>query len=255
MVRAFTTLVLIGVCFGGTSVFAQNAYPSPRIVLGDEALKTLRAELDEASRVWATKYRAATSDEERSQLQVHNSYRAFEPRFLEFARAHATEPEAMEAVQWLAETANPGSDLDDGLALVQRHHLEDERIIKMCQTLVFRNSPGIERFLLAVAGKHSDYATQGVAYLCLARHLNSFRDFVVAINKMDEKQQESYQHSFDEEGEEIVAWIRSTDPTQLAARIDAIGEKIINEFGDVNDDEYADATGHSRSIAGADACV
>ena len=97
------------------------------------------------------KYREAASDEERAERERTDPCRLFESRFLELVRAYAGQPAAMEAVQWLAKRANPGPAFDEGLSLIEQHHLEDEGIQKMCRTLVFRRTPGIERFLLAVA--------------------------------------------------------------------------------------------------------
>jgi len=73
LTRALTILLVIGV--SRTSTLAQPADSPPQNVSGVEALKSLRAELEEASRVWITKYRAASSEmrESRHSTTLNNS--------------------------------------------------------------------------------------------------------------------------------------------------------------------------------------
>lgn len=105
---------------------------------GEDALKSLKEELSKALR---------HPDKEATVDQL----REFEPRFLRLAQTYAKEPVAMEAVQWLAETADPGNVFDDGLALIEQHQIHNAKIDKLCRTLVFRISPRVEPFLRKVA--------------------------------------------------------------------------------------------------------
>ena len=111
------SLSVFAVFLSGAAVIAQRTDAG---VEGDKALLALKAELEEAGRVWVSSYRQATSDQERAELQKNSPHRTFEPRFLALARNYAGQPAAMEAVQWLAETANPGQFFDEGLALVEQ---------------------------------------------------------------------------------------------------------------------------------------
>lgn len=121
------SLAMIALLLSGTTAIAQRTNGRAD---GDEALLALKAELEEAGRDWVKKYRQADSDEARAELERNSPHRSFEPRFLALARNHAGQPAAMEAVQWLAETANPGQFFDEGLALVEQHHLNDQGIAR-----------------------------------------------------------------------------------------------------------------------------
>ncbi len=222
--------------------------PLQEVEAGDNAIKALKAKLDEAGRVWVKKYRAATSDKERAELDKASSYRLFEPRFLELARTYVGERAAMDAVQWLAEHANPGPVFDEGLALIEQHHIEDESIAKMCRTLVVRRTPGIERFMLAVAKKHPNRDVQGLAYLSLARYLKYLFDSAEYVQANEEAWLERVEPIY---SDDIIAWLRAADPAKLSARVDVICKKIISEYGNVSDDEYSEATGERRSLADA----
>jgi hypothetical protein len=167
---------------------------------------------------------------------------------LALARTYVGELTAMEAVQWLAEHANPGPLLDEGLALIEQHHIEDEGIAKMCRTLVFRETSGIERFLLAVAKKHPSHDVQGLAYLSLARYLKSSYDLAEYVQENEEAWLKMVEPIY---SADTIARIRAADPAKLSARIDVLCEKVISEYGDVSDDEYSGATGERRSLADA----
>ena len=132
-------------------------------------LKALRAEREEAGRVWVKAYSEATSDK--------NEPNWTEPPPTGFSSRgswswHAVMPDNRPRWRpysgWL-KCANARPVFDEGLALIEQHHIEDEGIAKMCRTLVHRRTPGIERFLLAVAEKHPNRDVQGLAYLSLAR--------------------------------------------------------------------------------------
>lgn len=235
---------MIALLLGGTTAVAERTNGRAE---GDEALLALKAELEEAGRDWVKKYHQADSDEQRAELERNSPHRSFEPRFLALARNHAGQPAAMEAVQWLAETANPGQFFDEGLALVEQHHLNDQGIAKMCRAMVSRRSPGVERFLLAVAEKHPDRDVQGLAYLCLARYLKNLHDFATTLEKNQDwliKVQPMYR-------DDVIAWFRAAEPAKLSARVGEICEKVVSEFGDVNDDEYLNSVGERRTLADA----
>ena len=115
LIWAIMSLSLAGMLLTKTTALAQRSDPLEETASGDNALMALKAELEQAGRVWVKKYHQATSDEERAELQRTEPYRLFEPRFLELARTYAGQPAAMEAVQWLAKCANPGPVFDEGL--------------------------------------------------------------------------------------------------------------------------------------------
>jgi thiol-disulfide isomerase/thioredoxin len=248
LICAMMSLSVIGTISNQTTVMAQRTDPLQEIESGDDALKDLKAELDEAGRVWLKKYRQATSDEERAELKKNSSYRLFEPRFLELARTYLGEPTAVEAVQWLAEHANPGPVFDEGLALIEQHRIEDDGIVKMCRTLVFRETSGIEGFLLAVAKKHPSRDVQGFAYLSLARYLENSLDSAEYAQANEEAWLKWVESIY---SDDTIARMRAADPAKLSARIDVLCAKVISEYGDVSDDEYGGATGQRRSLADA----
>lgn len=241
------SLLVLGTLFTQATVIAQRPAPPQERQAADAALEALRTELEEAGRVWVKKYRAAASDEERNELRKSSSYRLFEPRYLDLARKYAGQPAAMEAAQWLASNANPGPVFDAALALVEEHHLEDNGIAKMCRTLAFRRTPGVEGFLLAVAKKHPKRDVQGLAYLSLARYLKEFHDFAVAMKENPDwlnKNEPGFP-------DEIVEWFRAADPDELAGRLAAVCEKIIVNYGELDDGEYLESVGETRTLADA----
>lgn len=232
------------------SVQPQLASTSPpsKAEAGDIALRALKSELAEASGAWVKKYQQAKSDKERAELNKVNPYRQFERRFLSLARAHAGKPAALEAIQWLADSANPGSVFDEGLALAEQYHLEDEGMATLCRTLASRRTPRIERFLLAVAKKHPNRDVQGVAYLSLARYLKKFFDTAEYVRANEKTWLKSTRAIY---SNDIVAWIRAADPSKLSQRVDALCKTIVSEYGDVNDREYRSSTHKDRSLADA----
>ena len=248
LIWTITFLSLTVMVLTKTTVLAQRSDPMEGTASGDNALMSLKTELEQASRAWAKKYRQATSDEERAELEQTTPYRLFEPRFLELARTYAGQPAAMKAVQWLANCANPGPVFDEGLSLIEQHHLEDEGIQEMCRTLVFRRTPGIERFLLAVAEKHSNRNVQGLAYLSLARYLKQFHELAEDRQENEEAWEKMVAAVY---SDNTIAWLRAAGPARLSARIDALCEKVISEYGKISDEEYLDGTGRHRTLADA----
>jgi len=214
---------------------------------GRDALETLKTELHEAGPVWLSKYREATTDRERAELQRIDPYRVFEPRFLALARTYADETTAIEAVHWLAENAASGPVLDEGLALIEHHQLEDPGVAKLCRPLMFKLSPGVERFLLAVAAKHPDRKTQGLAYLCVAQYLKNLSK----VAKTAQSNEQWLKAAKKVYSDDTIAWIRAADSAHLSARVDKICERLINEYSAVRDEAFHETTGRNRSLADA----
>ncbi len=213
-------------------------------ISGDVAFKSLKEELSKA-----LKAAIETKDASRKNL---NPLRQFEPRFLELARTYAKEPVAMEAVQWLAETANPGEAFDGGLALIEQYHIDNTQIDKMCRTLVNRLSPRVEPFLRAVAEKNSDHRIQGIANLCLARYLKQLRATVL---RLQDASDDDLRHTRERVGDPVADWLLATEPEKVLTKIETICSKIIREYKDVNDNDFFDSTGRQRTLADASAAV
>ncbi|MFM2216336.1 MAG: Thiol-disulfide oxidoreductase ResA [Planctomycetota bacterium] len=201
---------------------------------GEDALKSLKEELSKALR---------HPDKEATVDQL----REFEPRFLRLAQTYAKEPVAMEAVQWLAETADPGNVFDDGLALIEQHQIHNAKIDKLCRTLVFRISPRVEPFLRKVAEKNLDHRIQGVANLSLARHLLEHRKAVLFLQANEGSRGEFRERH----GDAIADWVLAADSKEVLTKIDSICQMISRDYGDVNDDEYPIANGRQRTLADA----
>ncbi len=211
------------------------------------ALRDLRKELEDAGRAWLKEMREVTSDEDREALRNASPHRQFEQRFLELARTFPQESVSMEAVEWLAENANPGPAMDGGLLLAEQQ-LEHPGIAELCRTLVFRQSPGIERFRLAVADQHPSREVRGLACLCLARHLKQLRGVSRYLQANETEWLDRVKSNY---SEEIIAWWQGLDPAVLTDQIDGVCSRITADYGDVEDAGYADTTGRHRTLADA----
>ena len=201
---------------------------------GEDALKSLKEELSKELRQPDKK---ATIDPRRE----------FELRFLRLAQTYAKEPVAMEAVQWLAETADPGNVFDEGLSLIEQYQIQNAKIDKMCRTLVHRISPRVEPFLREVAEKNLDYRIQGIANLSLARHLLEHRKTVLFLQANEGSRGEFRERHADA----IVDWVLAADPKEVLTKIDSICQMISRDYGDVNDDAYPISKGRQRTLADA----
>lgn len=215
-----------------TNILAQEERSAEATQTGAEALASLKAELEKAQKRWLEKYRGATTDEERNELRKreYSPLRLFEPKFLELAKKYATEPTAIDAVQWLADTADPGPVFDAGLALIEQHHIESPRMVQLCEVLVFRTTPGIEPFMLAVAERNPVRDVQGVAYLSLARYFKYLRGLAQVAENPTERFRETYDRHY---SEDVRKWVESIDQAALARRIDELCHHVIDEYGDV----------------------
>jgi peroxiredoxin len=215
---------------------------------GTEALQELREELRQASLDQLKRLREARSDEEREALERNSPYRQFEPRFLRFAREFEGDEVAVEALQWIVETANPGPVLDQALGELEKHYLEHEAIESICRTLVNRRSPGIEPFLRSVAEKHPVRETQGLAWLSLAQYLASRTK---SANNRDENLAEWKEWAERVFRQDIVEWMLAADPVELSERLDVVCATIVSQYGDLPDKTRNQNNETSRTLGDA----
>ncbi|MBI3852957.1 MAG: redoxin domain-containing protein [Verrucomicrobia bacterium] len=154
------------------------------------AYATLEKEFQAAQQEYFKAYGAAKTDAERQQVAVkYPDSQMFAARFLELAEKNPKDPAAVDALVWVATRGRAGPAFDKALDILNREHLQSEKIGTVCQSLVYSDSKAAERLLRGVMEENTHHEAQGQATLSLGQFLNrrSKMNASVAESKEPEK--------------------------------------------------------------------
>jgi hypothetical protein len=141
--------------------------------------QALDKEFRDSMNAWMKIYQATKSNEEKQKL--FTSYPQpdkFAPKFLALAEKHPKDPAAVDALVWVATNTHgigANAPASKALAILERDHLQSDKLDKVCTSLSYRPGKETETFLRAVLEKSPHKNVQGVACLSLAQALKSAR--------------------------------------------------------------------------------
>jgi hypothetical protein len=181
------------------------------------------------------------SDEERIQFIGH-AYKVRNEvalRFVELAEKHPDDPIALEALTqavwqvnttpWPVELVGKNDAVARALALLQRDHVQSEKLAPLCQRLSWGFCKEYEPFLRAVAKSNSRPEVQAVAVLSLAHYLNH-RSQRIELLKEQPEAARPFEELF---GYEYIHELMRQDGDHYVAEADALLEQLAKEHGDV----------------------
>ena len=176
-----------------------------------------------------TKMRAAkTPPERRAILEQRPQAKVYGKRFLEYARQHPTEKTALDALAWTASQVRIDQTLDEAVALLIKHHLQDQRITQAIGT-----GPGVspsaarQRLFTAILSKSPHPTVRSATCIRLARtHVYTAR-----IAPQVQASPERYVRIY---GQETVAMIQQLgNANELKAKAEGLFARAIKESSDL----------------------
>ncbi len=140
-----------------------------------DSYQSLLAEYSKEQRAALTAYRAANIEERQARLgeyrQVPGKY---VDRFLKFAEANADDSNAYDALVWVVSNDQQGKYANKAIPVIVAKHLDNPKIVQLCQRLSRSPSSAAKTLLQAVidSSKNVDakgHATYGLAKAMLGR--------------------------------------------------------------------------------------
>lgn len=181
----------------------------------------------------------ATTDEERQTLATR--IEKLPQRLLEVVEKHPKDPIALDALTqivtveyWLdnySTHAGWGQDSPQAkaIAILQRDHLQSERLAETCKRVHFGFRPECETFLRAVMEKSPHREIRGLACLQLAQFLK------IRWQRLDllQEQPEMARRYEGLYGKKFLDELRRQDRAEVVAQAEALFEQAIKQYGDV----------------------
>jgi RNA polymerase sigma factor (sigma-70 family) len=199
--------------------------------------EALCKEINKASRDFREEYQKAKTDEERSIISREKSFqpRRYIGRFLEIAESAPNDPVAIDALIWIIRFGFDGPEFSRAIDRLAENHVQRAKVGQAALTLGHRVSPSAEKLLRAVIEKYPDRSIKGLAYGKLGRYLKHQAEQLRAIRE-DPESVKRWETMFLEEGadKEYFSRFINRDPDALMKEAEAVLERTLKEFGDVN---------------------
>ena len=224
------TLLMLGCLF----VAGQDAKPQSR-------LDIVRQAQERDSKVYHDALDAAKTDEERQRAIASFHVRVVEnsDAALRIARDHPTDPDALDALTFVIQTARAGpSDRSErAIAMMTRDHVRDARMGKICAYLfMFVHLESAETLIRSVVNENPDPSARGFACHALAGYLTNQARTVRRLND-EPALRKDYEQSRGKA--RIDAMLRDKRPDALEIEAATILERVISEFGALTYDKQA----------------
>ena len=177
----------------------------------------------------------ASTPEERKQIQARLA--TLPMRFVELAEQNPKDPVAVEAliqtISWVNGTAFPVGGKDSpgtrALALLQRDHVQSDKLGRVCQLVLFGFHKSHGDFLRAVLEANPHRQVQALACLSLAQYLND------RLNRLEllPGQPDLIARYHGVFGKEYVEELRRQDRAVVAREAETLFTRAANEYSDV----------------------
>ncbi|MFO0969587.1 MAG: redoxin domain-containing protein [Gemmataceae bacterium] len=203
-----------------------------------EQFQALRKEYDRASSSGAV-----LTDEERlkfvGQVYKHRSKLAL--KFVELAENHPKDPIALDALMQAVRQVNnmwPATLVGDdparprAFALLQRDHIQSDKLGPVCQRIAFGFCKEYETFLRAVLDMNPHREVQAQACLSLAHFLANRLQRLDLVNE----QPDAAKEFADLFGKDYLDELRRQDRAKAAAEAEALFERAAEKYGDIKID-------------------
>ena len=184
----------------GPTVFADD--PSP----ANEKYQALLKEYDEVRRA-----------------------RDFAPKFLEFAEQHSKDPAAFDALAWVVSNLQYRPEITQALSMLQKQHLENERLAGACRVIGRSTMPAAEKLLRAALDKSPHAAVRAEACFHLAVLLEQQASLAEKLRKDPELKERAQQYY----GRELSEHLATLDVRQVEQQREKLYEQMRKSFADV----------------------
>ncbi len=138
----------------------------------EAAVKDYQTAMNEFFKV----YQTAKTDEERGKIYNEKYPKAenYAAIMMKIADENPKDPAAVDALVWVA-TNNGGGAMVEmknrALAILSERHVESDKMGRVCQSLIYQQSPAAEKLLRTVADKNPHHDVKGQAYMSLGQYL------------------------------------------------------------------------------------
>jgi peroxiredoxin len=179
--------------------------------------------------------RGATTDEARAaaKARYEGAIRKDIGDILDLAGAQPDDPAAVRALQFVVMSDYLGSrgDAERAIEILARDHVRRRRMGNYCGVLTnLFHSPAAEAFIRAVLEQNPDREARALACHGLATLLRQQGKFARYLRSHPD-QVKAYQADHGEKA--IARFLRETDPDAAEKEAEALLERVVNEFGDV----------------------
>ena len=154
---------------------------------------------------------------------------------LDLARAHPKDPANVQALAFVIKTARgaPGDESYLAMEILLRDHLRDPGMGVACERVFpFFHAPVAESLLRAVLEQNPNRDDRGMACYMLAFYLRNQAEMVRRIHENSARLNNSVPERFKAATERFV---KRTDPETLEKECEALLERVVAEFSDVED--------------------
>ena len=235
---ALTALVL---AFGPAAAAWQDAAPQDTARSAADRVAGLEKEFNEKQQAaYAGFAKLADAGQEAQQkFLVENMPRPeeFAKRFLEVAQEAPEDPAALDALIWVVSNAQHGEALTESVDILIARHMSAEKLGDVCDRLSFSLSGDANRLTMALLEKSPHETVRAKACYCAARQMQSTGMIAGEIAQADAMMLEQMKQFF---GAARVEELKSLGTEGIAAKVEALLDRTVREFGDVDGGKIAE---------------
>ena len=197
-----------------------------------DAIEDLIDEFDEAMNEFWELYRAAETDEARSEIYRDNypDAEVYGARIWLLVAAQPDHEAVPGAVAWMLDSNAAGEYKQKCLSLLIEHHLDSDDLGDICTLLSRDPDLETERFLRTTLQKSAEATVKGKATYALCGVLASRLEIRAALADLDEEERDSYAEYY---GEELVILVMDMDLEAVAAEREKLLVEVRDKYGDV----------------------
>ena len=195
-----------------------------------DTVASITKELAAERSKWVAAYRKIKDKQERSaKAKTYPRPDAYRKRAWKLVRGVETTANAGDALIWIVQNGAVGDESSRALGLLQKHHLEHEKLGAACVRLMFDIRPVVLKFLRDVKAGTSNRDTQGVALYATAKVLMRRVGAARRLSDADEKLMASYTGTY---GEDTVQELLSLDEARVEAKAHELLKQVQKEYAD-----------------------
>ena len=180
---ALAAAIIVGLFIGAAGITA-NAQETT----AQEQFDKVVGEYNQAVQAFSEQYQQATTDEERQKAsESYPTAQAYAVRLLGLAKAHPTDPVAVDALVWIVTQARFGPENDEAMDILVKNHVQSEKLGPLCLMLVYSGSPSAGALLETLREKSPHREIQGQATYALGMFKAQQQDETAIAEKLFEE--------------------------------------------------------------------
>jgi len=163
------------------------------------------------------------------QFETNRQPRKFIEPFLAFARTHADDPKAIDALTWVLKYYQRGPEADRALRLLANHHAGNDQLVTVFQRIGRNPSLAVGQLYRAVLKQNKDPQVLGNACMRQTEYLLRQLDLKQEIESAPEKR-ERYEQFL---GKAIVDHLRSLEIEAVLVEAELLCRRIETDFAEI----------------------